>query len=130
MKLFIDVNVLVSVLNKEYPVFTHAARILSLAGQNYHQLYTSPLCIAIAFYFATKKSGQQQAKKKIRILTQHLHIAPCLEDGVEKTVNNPKILDMEDGIQYYAALEAGCTTIITEDLNDFWFSEVEILNCE
>lgn len=28
MKIFLDANILVSVLNKEYPVFTYAARVL------------------------------------------------------------------------------------------------------
>ena len=33
MKLFLDANVLVSVLNKEYPSFTYTSRILSLDRQ-------------------------------------------------------------------------------------------------
>jgi predicted nucleic acid-binding protein len=65
MKVFLDANILISVLNKEYPVFTSAARILSLADNSRFQLYTSPLCLAIAFYFSGKKSGNDLAKKKI-----------------------------------------------------------------
>ncbi len=55
MKVFVDANVLVSVLNKEYPLFTQSARILSLAGSKNFEIYTSPICLAIAFYFAEKK---------------------------------------------------------------------------
>ena len=56
MKVFLDANILVSVINKEYPLFPFTSRILSL-NQNFRfSLYTSPLCLAIAFYFAEKKS--------------------------------------------------------------------------
>ena len=46
IKPFLDANLLVAVLNKEYPAFTAAARVLSLAGQKGFVLYTSPLCLA------------------------------------------------------------------------------------
>jgi predicted nucleic acid-binding protein len=129
MTIFLDANVLVAVVNKEYPLYSHAARIVSLAGQKGYDVYTSPMCLAIAFYFAEKKSGTQPAKKKISLLAKNLKIAPNLESGVLQTISNPKISDFEDGLEYYAAFDAGCNIIITEDTDDFWFSEIEILDC-
>jgi predicted nucleic acid-binding protein len=130
MKVFLDANVLVTVLNREYPLFPTAARILSLADKDAYCMYTSPMCLAIAFYFAEKKSGTEQAKKKISILTQKLRIASNTETGVLNTISNAKISDFEDGLEYYAALDAGCEVIVTEDSKDFWFSEIEVLGCE
>ncbi|HWZ22004.1 MAG TPA: hypothetical protein VNW06_05085, partial [Cytophagaceae bacterium] len=68
MKLFLDANILVSVLNKEYPTFIYSSRILSLSGEPKFELYTSPICLAIAFYFAEKKSGPKLAKSKMSLL--------------------------------------------------------------
>ena len=68
MRIFLDANILVSVLNKEYPLFTYTARIVSLADQQKFNVYTSPVCLAIAFYFAENKSGTQMAKQKIKLL--------------------------------------------------------------
>jgi predicted nucleic acid-binding protein len=129
MKLFLDANVLVAVLNKEYPLYSYAARILSLAGKKKYDVFTSPLCLAIAYYFAEKKSGTQMAKKKISLLSENLKIAPNLESGVLSTISDPRINDFEDGLEYHAAIEAGCTVIVTEDTNDFWFSDIEVLDC-
>jgi predicted nucleic acid-binding protein len=42
---------------------------------------------------------------------------------------NNAINDFEDGLQYYSALNAKCDCIITEDLKDFYFSSLKILNC-
>ncbi len=128
-RLFLDANVLVSVLNKEYPLFTFSSRILSLASNPKFEVYTSPLCLAIAFYFAEKKSGAQLAKKKIGLLCTHIKIAENLSTGVSATLKNKKIHDFEDGLEYFAALESKCNFIITEDQNDFYFSELKVLNC-
>lgn len=74
MRVFLDANILVAVLNKEYPLFSYAARIVSLANNKKFAVYTSPVCLAIAFYFAEKKSGTLIAKEKIRLLAHNLII--------------------------------------------------------
>jgi predicted nucleic acid-binding protein len=130
MRVFVDANVLVSVLNKEYPLFTYSSRILSLAGSNSFQIYTSPVCRATAFYFAEKKYKSLKAKEKIGILTQHISIAATTKTCVEKTLQNRKVLDFEDGLEYYSAKENNCKCLVTEDVGDFHFSEMEILTSE
>src|SRR3989344_7799222 len=118
MKIFIDASVLVSVLNKEYPLFTYSSRILSLVDNSKFKVYTSPLCLAIAFYFAEKKNGNAMARKKITLLTEKLLFTSIDEKTVFEVEKNKKIHDFEDGLQYYSALEKGCKYIITEDLED------------
>ena len=129
MRIFLDANILVSVLNKEYPLFSHSARILSLADNKNFEVFTSPLCLAIAFYFAEKKE-KKTARQKIGLLTKKLSIAPVSAIAVQKTVNNAAIYDFEDGLEYYAAVESKCKCIITEDAGDFYFSAIEVLNCK
>jgi len=128
MKVFLDANIIVSVLNKEFPLFNHTARILSLAGQSDFQFYTSPICLAIAFHFASKKVSQAKAKEKISLLCQHIKIADADQNGVEKALANKKVHDLEDGFEYYAVDRVDCQVILTEDKKDFYFSEIEVLN--
>src|SRR6266446_10044463 len=130
MRIFLDANILVSVLNKEYPLFTLSSRILSLADTKSFQIYTSPICLAIAFYFAEKKYKSKTAKQKISILCEHIEIAEATGSSVKKCLTNPKVNDFEDGLEYYAAVENKCDCIITEDKHDFYFSDIEVLNCE
>ncbi|WP_443939045.1 PIN domain-containing protein [Pedobacter sp. MW01-1-1] len=129
MRIFLDANVLVSVLNKEYPVFTYSSRILSLANNPKFEFYTSPLCLAIAFYFAEKKQNAQVAKQKIDLLCQYIKITANTANGVMKALSNKAIHDFEDGLEYYAAEGADCKYILTEDISDFYFSDIEVLNC-
>lgn len=129
MRVFLDANVLVSVLNKEYPLFPHSARILSLADQLRFQLYTTPICMAIAFYFAEKKCGTAQAKQKMQVLSSKLHIASVDSETVKNAVSNPSVMDFEDGLEYYSALQHYCKAIITEDSEGFYFSEIPVFDC-
>ena len=130
MKIFLDANILVAVLNKEYPVYTYAARVVSLTNNKKHSVYTTPICLAIAFYFAEKKSGTAMAKQKIKLLTDNLLIAKVDSKEVIAAIENKKVNDFEDGLEYYAAKHNNCQVIITEDKNDFYFSEIEVLGCK
>ncbi len=130
MRIFLDANILVSVLNKEYPLFTYTSRIVSLADKSKFTVYTSPVCLAIAFYFAEKKFKSTVAKNKIDILCEHINIAAVNKSTVLQTLQNPAINDFEDGLDYYTAIKNKCGCIITEDIDDFYFSKIEVLGSE
>ena len=130
MKIFLDANILVSVLNKEYPLFTTTSRILSLTDKKGFTLYTSPVCLAIAFYFAEKKFRSVKAKSKIQLLCEHINITHINENIVFKTLQTSAINDFEDGLEYYSAVDNKCDCIITEDIDDFYFSKIEVLRSE
>jgi predicted nucleic acid-binding protein len=128
MKVFVDANILVSVLNKEYPLYTYSARILSLSDNSKFEIYTSPICLAIAFYFAEKKHNTKPAREKIALLCKHILIASATDVVVAKTIANKKVNDFEDGLEYYSALESNCDLIVTEDVKDFYFSTIPVLS--
>lgn len=130
MRLFIDANILVATLNKEYPLFTWSSRILSLQGKHNIELFTSPLCVAIAFYFSSKKSGEKMARQKIEMLLQHIGITTIDQNITDRAIQNKLIHDFEDGMEYYSAIQNKCNCIITENQKDFYFSEIEVIGCE
>ena len=130
MRIFLDANVLVTVLCNEYPRFSACARVLSLADDKRFEVYTSPLCLAIGAYFAEKKNGKKLARKKIALLAVKLNVTTMNESVVRRTVANPKVTDPEDGFQYYSAVDAKCACIITYDKKDFHFSGMEVLDAQ
>ncbi|MCK9640924.1 MAG: PIN domain-containing protein [Prolixibacteraceae bacterium] len=130
MRLFVDANILVATLNKEYPLFTWSSRLLSLQGKHNITLFTSPLCVAIAFYFSSKKSGEKMAREKIETLLNHIGITSIDEKITGLTIKNRLIHDFEDGMEYYSAVEHNCDCIITENQKDFYFSDIEVIGCE
>lgn len=130
MKVFVDANILITVVNKEYPLYPLTSRILSRNGIGNIHMLTSPVCLAIAFYFAEKRYEAEFAKKKLQILAANIGIAPTNADAVRSAFSDPAVKDVEDGMQYYSALQAGCTCILTEDKADFYFANMTVLNAE
>lgn len=45
-------------------------------------------------------------------------------------MTNTAVNDFEDGLKYYAARESRCDCLITEDVGDFYFSEIEVCTSE
>ncbi len=70
------------------------------------------------------------AKKKIDLLCRNMEITPLDESITQRAISNPEISDFEDGLEYYSAVNHGCEWIITEDREDFWFSELKVAGCE
>lgn len=129
-RIFLDANILVTVLCNEYPRYSFCARVLSLCDDRRFEVYTSPLCLAIGAHFSKKKDGQRLAKKKVALLTEKLNVTTVDHEAVKRTVANKKIEDFEDGLEYYSAAKADCTCIITYDRNDFHFGDLEVLDAE
>ncbi len=127
MRLFLDANVLISVLNREYPGFMYSSRILSLVDSPRYHVYTSPLCLAIAYYFAEKKSGQIRARKKIDLLSEKIKITQLNTLTVRKALANQSIHDFEDGLEYYSAIDSKCECIVTANISDYYFSTIEVV---
>jgi predicted nucleic acid-binding protein len=94
------------------------------------QIFTSPVCLAIAFYFAEKKSGAEMAKSKIEMLVKKLSIAVADKAVVESAIQDKMVIDFEDGIEYYSAIRSKCSCIVTEDLDDFYFAKTEVLSSQ
>lgn len=128
-RIFLDANVLVTVLCNEYPRFSACARVLSLVDDKRFEVYTSPLCLAIGAYFAEKKNGKKVARRKIELLGEKLDITTVDRKVTSRALANAKVTDIEDGLEYYSAVDAKCKCIVTYDKRDFLrFSEVEVLD--
>jgi predicted nucleic acid-binding protein len=80
------------------------------------------------FLFCKKKSGTQLAKKKIEILISKLSITDIGKKEVLQSLQNKKVNNFEDGLEYYAAESSNCNAVITEDINDFYFSSIPVFN--
>jgi len=66
IEVFVDANILVSVLNKEYPLFTYTSRILSLPMRRNRSFYISGM-FGHRFYLREKNPAPGKPKQKIKI---------------------------------------------------------------
>ncbi len=124
---FLDANILISVLNKEYPLFISSARVLSLADAEGFKLYTSALSLGITHYFAEKKSGRKMANKKISLFLEKIHIVDCGHEEAQQVISLGTDVDFEDALQYFSACNSMCSCIVSSNLKDYYFSSLPVL---
>ena len=101
-----------------------------LADRKGFEVFMSPTCLAIVFYFAEKKYNSAWAKEKINLLCDHICITEASKTALQKPLKNPAVLDFEEGMEYYAAVEHKCTCIMTEDIGDFPFADIQAMRSE
>lgn len=130
MRIFLDANVLVSVLNREYPYYDACARCLSLAGRASFEIVVSSLSLGIAYYFAEKRSGRKSARLKIAQLLEHVSVSPCGEPETRQALNEKQSEDFEDALQYFSALSAGSSIILTNNPSDYHFAGIPVMRPE
>ncbi len=63
-------------------------------------------------------------------ITRNFHFTDHIPADLVAVFNNKKVHDVEDGLQYYAALRQKCNYIITQDTGDFYFSEIMVFHPE
>ena len=126
MRIFLDANVLVSVLNREYPYYDACARCLSLADKDGFNLVVSSFSLGIVFYFSEKKSGRKEARRKIELLLQKLSVAPCGDDEVRAAMQEKKAEDFEDALQFHSAKAMDSDFIISNNPADYHFSSIRV----
>lgn len=100
MRVFLDANILVTVLCNEYPQFSFCLRVLSLCDNKQFTVFTSPMCLVIVFYFAQKKNGTQLTKQKISLLASKLKKTMVNVEVVKKAIFNKSLNDFENALEY------------------------------
>lgn len=118
MKVFIDTNILVDVLEQRQPFYLHSANIIEHGILGDYILVVSPLTIINTLYITRKTLGKDIAKEKIMQLLTYCEIAPMTEKEM-LTALSMQNQDTEDNLQYCSAESAQCDVIITRNPKDF-----------
>ena len=106
-----------------------AAKVFSLAAEKKIELYISPVLLANLFYILRKAIGKDEAINAVRKLRLITKIA-TVDEKIVDLVLSSGFKDIEDGFQYYSALEMDIAVLLTRNNKDFIGKEISIMNCE
>jgi predicted nucleic acid-binding protein len=123
----IDANVIISIIRNELSHYADCSRVISMADNPRFRLFVTPFTLSVCAYYADKIK-KNSSKSVIQELVKRLHIAPNLEIHINQALENKKVLDFEDGLQYYAAIDKNCKAIVTLNKKDFYFSSIPIFS--
>jgi len=127
---FIDTNIFLDIfLNRG--VFTKQSMEVWAACETgkVHGL-VSAMTLNNTHYVCSKSHGRQIALEAVRSMLSIFKIV-ALDDKILRLAANNPGNDFEDAIQFYSALEAQASCIVTRDANDFPRGQIPILSpCE
>lgn len=128
-KIFLDTNIILDLLGQRIPFYDAIAKVATLADQKKIVLVTSPLSFTTVEYVLNKFESQESVLNKLRKFKIICKVCSVDEEIIEKGLNSD-FKDFEDAVQYYAALQANCTIIITRNGKDFKNSIIPIMTAE
>ena len=112
-KVFLDANILLDFTLKR-EAYLVSRKIIELAVNNEIQAFITPSIVHITGYWLTKSYGSARAKELLLTLLADVTV---IDINHEITLNalHSKIKDIEDSLQYYAALHHKVDYFISRD---------------
>lgn len=127
-KVFLDSDIILDALLKRPGFELAAINLLALAANSGVVAITSSVAFMNVHYFLDKFDR----KNKIRLLKTLRSIVNIIgigEDEIDLALNS-NFTDLEDAIQYYAAMSADIDFIITRNIKDYQQSSIPVLTAE
>ena len=123
MRVFLDLNVLLDVIQKREPHYAASAAILSRIASGEIEGAMSAHAVTTIHYLVAKLAGREPALEAIDWLLRELEIVP--ED--KENFLRARVLgmdDFEDAVVAAAAEKSGCDHVVTRNVGDFADSPV------
>jgi len=126
---FVDTDIVLDLLARREPFYNSAARLFSLAETGTITLAVSSLTFANLFYIIRKQVSARHAHEVLRNFKQLVTVLP-VDDAVIEQALKAGFTDFEDAVQYYAALGAECSALLTRNGRHYRKAEIAVLTAE
>jgi len=117
-RVLVDVNVCLDLLLDRHPFVEFSGKIFERAEQNRLTVVVSGLSFDTLFYIMRPSMGAAKSTWLLKEFSRNVLIG-IVNQSVVRQALRAGWKDLEDALQYYCAIEAECTTIITRNTSDF-----------
>lgn len=124
---FVDTNIIIDLLARREPFYKDAQDLFTLSDNRRIHLCISSLSFANAYYSIVRHHKEVDAKKYLAKFKVLVTVFP-LEDKAIELALAYNFDDLEDGLQYFTALNHRADLIITRNKKDFKNSEIPVMN--
>jgi len=125
-KVFIDSDVILDVATGRMPFVEQSKTALALIENGYALGVVSSNSITNIYYVLRKISSNEKARDFIKTILKYISVITVDHDSI-LTARESKFMDFEDGVQNYCALKNQCDLILTRNIKDYTFSELQVL---
>lgn len=128
-RIFLDTNVILDLLGERDPFYDAIAKLTTLADQKKINLIVSPLSFTTVEDVLSKYGSSDSVLKKLRMFKILCEVCVIDDEIIEKGLNS-SFKDFEEAVQYFSALQADCSIIITRNAKDFKNSTLPVMTAE
>ena len=114
MRVFLDTNILLDIIEGRQKFLLPSSNVFDLGIKGHIQMFATPLTFANCIYTARKNVGYEKAVQGLKNLKQYVKAATMDDRQVERALYSG-MPDVEDMLQYEAALASKCDVIVTRD---------------
>ncbi len=114
MRVFLDTNILLDIVEQRLPFYTASQTVLDECDQRGFEIFVAWHGIATVFYITAKKRGEVYALEMIRDLLTWATVATVGQDEAREALGYG-ITDYEDALIAAAASASGVDWLITRD---------------
>jgi predicted nucleic acid-binding protein len=118
LRVLIDLNVILDVLQRREPFYATSARVLARAETGVVEGLVAAHTMTTLFYLIAKDRSPEVARIALTELLRFLSIAAVDHTTIEQALNLP-YGDFEDAVQMMAAVQAGAQYVITRNVQDY-----------
>jgi predicted nucleic acid-binding protein len=125
--ILIDTDVILDFFFDRRPFSKSAARVLSLCETRRINGYITPVICSNAYYILRQTASHQKVIAKLSVLISVLDMLSMDKTVVLQALHSG-FKDLEDALQYMAALQSGSIDLIlTRNLRDYSRSDIAVL---
>ena len=126
MKVLLDLNVLLDVVQNRVPHYHDSAKVLSLARLGEVQAVLPVHAFTTLYYILAKAAGKAKADQTIDWLLAHFEVAVA-DKAVLRRARQLPLADFEDAVVASLAEAGQCDHVVTRNVSDFAGSPVSAL---
>lgn len=127
--LFVDTDIVLDLLARREPFYDAAAHLFSLAETGTISLAVSSLTFANLFYILRKQVSALHVHEVLRTFKQLVTVLP-VDNAIIEQALQANFTDFEDAIQYFSALTAGCSALLTRNGRHYRKATISIFTAE
>lgn len=127
--LFVDTDVVLDLLAQREPFYPAAAQLFSQAESDKITLCVSSLTFSNLFYILRKQLSASRTLEVLRTFKQLVTVVTVDDATVEQALQ-AEFTDFEDALQYFSALSAECTVLITRNVRHYRKARIKVVTAE
>jgi len=127
MKIMVDLNVVLDVMQHRESHYTHSAQVLDAVVQNVFEGVIPSHSVTTLSYFLSKYLSFKKTRELLQWLLDHFSIEPATHLIFRKALEL-EFADYEDAVVHALAESARCDCIITRNTEDFAQATVPVFS--